>query len=382
VYTETGYSTDKVNQDVQAVYELDLLMDTARDGISKTYLYDLLDAYAPGSPQGDDGFGLFDDTKAPKEVAVDLHNLTGILREAGTGTAISQTGSISFAISGLPSTGNALVLNEPNGNVLLAVWAEPKIWDNASGSELAAPAETVTITPDGAYSAALVFDPTAGTAAIATLTSGKELTISITDHPVLVDCIDPAPACFAAGTRILTAGGQVAVENLASGDIVITHTGETEAIIWIGRRRIDLARHPDPARVQPICVAAGALGDDLPARDLVLSPDHALYLDGVLIPVKALVNHSSIRQLRRPSVTYYHIELVRHAVVFAEHLTVESYLDTGNRGAFENGGAVVRLHPDFAQKRRERQSCAPLHESGPVVEGVRRQAALRLRRFG
>ena len=93
VYTETGYSTNggssgglvAVNQDVQAKYTLDLLMDAAKDGISKTYLYQLMDAYQPGSPQGDDGFGLFDPNNAPKEAATAIHNLTTILADNGAG---------------------------------------------------------------------------------------------------------------------------------------------------------------------------------------------------------------------------------------------------------------------------------------------------------
>ena len=97
VYTETGYSTYggssgglvAVNQDVQAKYTLDLLMDAAKDGISKTYLYQLMDAYQPGSPQGDDGFGLFDPNNAPKEAATAIHNLTTILADNGAGSNAS-----------------------------------------------------------------------------------------------------------------------------------------------------------------------------------------------------------------------------------------------------------------------------------------------------
>jgi hypothetical protein len=123
--------------------------------------------------------------------------------------------------------------------------------------------------------------------------------------------------------------------------------------------------------VQPICFAAGALGDGLPAQNLIVSPDHALYLQGHLIPAKALVNGFSVRQLKRSGVTYYHIELPEHAVLLAEGAAVESYLDTGNRAAFENGGRVLSLHPDFAQGLRAARACAPFAEAGPVVEAVR-----------
>ncbi len=181
-------------------------------------------------------------------------------------------------------------------------------------------------------------------------------------------------ACFAAGTRILTADGRlVAVEHLREGDALETFDGTAAEIIWLGRRSLDLRRHPRPHNVQPILITAGALGHGLPWRDLVVSPDHGMYLNGHLIPAKALTNGFSIRQLNRDTVTYYHIEFSEHAVLFAEGAGTESYLDTGNRDAFENGGVPLQLHPDFAQTLRERKSCAPFAEASAAVEAVRQQ---------
>jgi hypothetical protein len=177
--------------------------------------------------------------------------------------------------------------------------------------------------------------------------------------------------CFAAGTRIATPAGETAVQSLSIGDEIRLATGGTARIQWIGRRRINIAGHPRPHAVQPIHIAAGALAEGIPARDLVVSPDHALFLDGLLIPAKALINGASITQLARKTVTYYHIELAAHGVLLAEAAPAESYLETGNRGAFENGGPAVTLHPDFAQSDREAKGCAPFAESGPAVEAIR-----------
>lgn len=185
------------------------------------------------------------------------------------------------------------------------------------------------------------------------------------------------PPCFTAGTLILTPRGQVPVERLRVDDTVIT-TSEDAPIIWIGRRRLDLLRHPRPDQVRPVRIAANALGEGVPARDLLLSPDHALFLENVLIPVKTLINDRNVKQCAVSAVTYFHIELPEHAVMFAEHCAVESYLDTGNRGGFENAGGPITLHPDFAQARREAESCAAFVESGPVVDVV---ANLLLQRF-
>ena len=179
-------------------------------------------------------------------------------------------------------------------------------------------------------------------------------------------------ACFLAGTRILAADGPVAVERLRVGQMVATHGGGVRPIKWIGRRRIDCRRHPEPASVHPVRIMAGAFGEGVPGRDVLLSPDHAVFADGVLVPVRYLVNGATIRREGRSAVTYYHVELDRHDVVLAEGLPCESYLDTGNRGDFE-GGTVVRLHPAFARHAWEVGAAAPLVVEGPVLEGVRRR---------
>jgi hypothetical protein len=165
--------------------------------------------------------------------------------------------------------------------------------------------------------------------------------------------------------------GDVPVEDLVVGDTVVLHDGGTAPVVWLGYRTIDLDRHARPEAVLPIVIDAGAIDDGIPVRDLIVSPDHAFYLDGVLIPAKTLVNGATIRQLRRSEVTYFHVELPQHAIILAEGMAAESYLETGNRPAFENGGDAIILHPDFAQALRETRSCAPFAEEGAIVERVR-----------
>lgn len=96
--------------------------------------------------------------------------------------------------------------------------------------------------------------------------------------------------CLVRGTRIRTPRGDVPVETLAVGDIVCSRLAGDVPVKWIGYRHVDCTRHNAPARVHPVRVRAGAFGDNLPVRDLLLSPDHAVFTDGVLIPVKHLVN--------------------------------------------------------------------------------------------
>lgn len=176
--------------------------------------------------------------------------------------------------------------------------------------------------------------------------------------------------CFAAGTKIAAAHDDVAVEDVRAGMMLHTLSG-LRPVKWFGRRHIDLRRHANPDLVRPVCIRAGAIADGLPVRDLLVSPDHALYLEKILVPAKALINGHSIVQINVPEITYYHIELAAHGAVFAEGVAAETYLDTGNRHCFDGIGNVVLLHPDFAQARREGESFAPFAEAGPAVEKIR-----------
>ena len=173
--------------------------------------------------------------------------------------------------------------------------------------------------------------------------------------------------CFAAGTRILTVRGDRMVETLQTGDMVLIQLdGERIArpIVWVGRRRIDLTAHPRPATVAPVRVQRGAFAEASPHTDLLLSPDHAVFVDGTLIGIRQLINGSTIRQEEGwTTVEYFHVELDAHAILIAEGLAVESYLDTGNRGFFANGGKPLVLQPDLTDgsdiPTREASSCAP-----------------------
>jgi autotransporter passenger strand-loop-strand repeat protein len=178
--------------------------------------------------------------------------------------------------------------------------------------------------------------------------------------------------CFAAGSRIATVGGEVAVEDLRVGDVVTLHDGRHAPVVWIGRRHVGCARHPMPEQMWPVRVAADAFGPGMPHRDLLLSPDHAIFAAGVLIPVKHLITGSSIARVAMSEVTYFHVELPAHDVLLAEGLPVESYLDTGDRANFSNFEGPVRLFPDFSMHVWEANGYAPPRVAGPEVEAVRR----------
>lgn len=244
-------------------------------------------------------------------------------------------------------------------------------WQTASGVDLGNGSYTVTMQDyvPNSSDPSQPGDPVtaASDALVMTVDDGSNPT---PDNTILV------VSCFRRGTRLATPHGAIAVEDLRVGDRVMTLEGEAP-ISWIGRRAVDCTRHVRPKAVWPVRVAADAFGPGAPARDVYLSPDHAVYAEDMLVPVKHLINGSNITQVQVAQVEYFHVELPRHDVVLAEGLPVESYLDTGDRASFGCEPGVVALHPAWGIEARdvtlvmEAAGYAPLHVVGPEVESLR-----------
>ncbi len=236
----------------------------------------------------------------------------------------------------------------------------------------AIPIGTLAFEPDdiGAFSETKILSPTV---------SDPRFSVSLTPETLVIEAQEP---CFARGTRLATTRGEIAVENLREGDLAITAAGAVRPIAWVGHVDVECRRHPRPESVIPVRVRRGAFGADLPSRDVLLSPSHAVFAEGVLIPVGRLVNGASItREEHTGHVTYYHVELPTHDVVLAEGVPVESYLDEGNRLSFVNGQAYRLLHPGRPPTSWA-DACAPLCENGPEVAKVRRHLRGRLPELG
>jgi hypothetical protein len=107
-----------------------------------------------------------------------------------------------------------------------------------------------------------------------------------------------------------------------------------------------------------------------------------VWCDGVLIPVRYLLNGVTVTQETVEAVAYWHVELAKHAVLLAEGLPCESYLDTGNRSAFADCGASTMLHPDFARQVWDAEACAELVLEGPPVVAAKQALLARAARAG
>ena len=224
----------------------------------------------------------------------------------------------------------------------------------ASGSN-----ELVNITSGGAI--VETFDFAAGTN-IAALRLGADAN----GNAEILPCLCP-------GTLILTDEGEKPVEDLHVGDRVVTTAGDVEPIRWIGRRsytgRTLAARHA----LLPIRIKAGALAEATPRRDLLVSPLHAMLIDGLLVPAHALVNGASIvRETAVSSLSYIHIELDRHETIWAEGAATETFVDDDGRFVFGSAeGSPV-------ERTGEVVYCAPRVSDGYALDAVRRRTAGRV----
>jgi hypothetical protein len=183
-------------------------------------------------------------------------------------------------------------------------------------------------------------------------------------------------ACYGAGTLIETAQGERAVETIRVGDSVVTLQDGVRApseVIWVGRQRIRPAWAKRPQDVSPVRIRKDALAESVPHRDLVVTPEHCMLIDGRLVPARMLVNGRSIvveERLGRYDV--YHIETARHSILLANGAPAESYLDAGNRDLFSQPfDQVVVAHPACgARTRTWAEAAAPLAVDRTTVEPI------------
>ena len=165
-YYTTGSTTDpnSVSETVQAKYTLDILMDGFKNGDARTYLYELLDQKT-GDGYSEDNFGLFHSDGTAKLAAVGVHDLMTLL--ADNGSTNFTPGTLSYSLSGLQSTDNSFLLEKSDGSYWLALWNDTRLSGPSSPTDITVAPHAVTLTLGAAAAAITVFDPLAGTSAVA-----------------------------------------------------------------------------------------------------------------------------------------------------------------------------------------------------------------------
>ena len=143
--------------------------------------------------------------------------------------------------------------------------------------------------------------------------------------------------CFTPGTRISTPEGLIPIEHLREGDLVQTKDNGAQPIRWIGSRHMTGARLFAMPHLRPIRIHSGHFLQDLPDQDLIVSPQHRILIKGpvarelfntpeVLVAAKDLINGETITvDLKLREVTYIHLLLDRHQVMWANGVETESF---------------------------------------------------------
>lgn len=196
VITETGFATDQsvlsvpwlsVSETVQAKYTLSTLFDGFTLGARRTYIYQLMD-HMPDNPATDieKHFGLFYSDGQPKPAARALHNLTQVLADPGQGLPTHSV-PVSYSLKGpgyVP--GMQLLLQKSDGTYVLAVWAEPAIWDAGARKDVKAAEKQVEVTFGRDISQIAVYDPLKGASPISAAASARMVKIVVSDRPILI----------------------------------------------------------------------------------------------------------------------------------------------------------------------------------------------------
>lgn len=212
-------------------------------------------------------------------------------------------------------------------------------------------------------------DPTSESGVITVFAPDGTTVIGIINFTEIEEVIP----CFTPGTMILTDRGDVAVEALAVGDLVMTRDNGLQPLRWIGQRKLtalDLQADPD---LQPVRIAKGAFSEAGPDRTMLVSPQHRVLIEGaraellfgeaeVLVPAKHLIGHADVsRALPAEGVTYIHILFDRHEIVQSDGMWTESFQP-----------AERMLSAMDADVRAEVLTLFPqLEQSGDAFEGAR-----------
>jgi len=187
------------------------------------------------------------------------------------------------------------------------------------------------------------------------------------------------PPCFLPGAEIRAGNKIIAIENIRIGDEidVFGHDGvHSRKVVWVGKSHMTVKTGCRPSTAgYPICIVQGAIADNVPYRDMRVTPEHCMFFEGKFFPVRMLVNDRTIYYDRDyASYDYYHVELEQHSVIMADGTLTESYLSTGHASFSRN------------ESNREKSWCHdaafPLDTSRDFVEPIFRRLEKRAEVLG
>lgn len=313
-------------------------------------------------------------------------------------TTISNGGTLSATSGGIlsgttvVSGGGTLVLGGNNGNSTVNLAGTS--FDHPANVVISAGttniAETFTGWSDGDQ---IIFKGLTGTASSISFSDANHITFTLGGQTFTLNIIGVRSkfkfiddngttileTCFLTGTLVRMLTGYVPVEDIRPGDAIMVRDGDTfvsRDVKWVGKSKAVVrttSPYPDEAGY-PIRIGKGALADNVPFKDMLVTPEHCLFINSAFIPVRMLVNGKNISYDTRYAVyDYYHVETERHAVIEADGVLTETYLDTGNRRSFAclSDSDVVAGYFE-APKDWARDAAVPLVTSRESVEPIYR----------
>ncbi|CAM3891567.1 Hint domain-containing protein [Bordetella tumulicola] len=347
------------------------------------------DAAAAGTPT----FALINDGNLTVNIGqANLFGLDGINYEVGDGSEMTLNGSLSQA--GFVGPQSIDFTGEGGGTFLYAP-GESGPEEETTVFEVTNLSQGDAIWVESRTNGSFEYD---ATRSVATLTyggsGGSQETVAFEIHGLTQDDYEEiiflhggsntgfgefiSPVCFLRGTLIQTAKGEVAVEDLVPGDTVIGQSGE-RTVKWVGFRKTFTKQIAPDRRAEhmPIRIVRDAIADNVPSKDIVVSPGHHVLVEGKLVRTQDLVNGKTIYQeTHHVSYEYFHVELDQFDVISAHGLMSESWADGGNRDYFQNAD-VTTLRPEDRQRRRADRPGFVALRKGPEVERLQSMYAAR-----
>ena len=252
VVTETGYFDNPANpagsgvsDPVQAIGDVEILLDGARQGLTATYLYQLLTAYPDSGSNTDAEYGLFNYDGSAKPVATAIHDLTTILADTGAAAANFTPTLAKTSETGLPSTALTLALEKSNGTQELALWNEAPFWNPTTQTQITIAPSTVTVQLGATYGSVSVFDPILGATAIKTYTDVSSLQVALAGDPLIVQfggtgtgSTGGPGATVTGGTGTLTQNADGSYDFTGNGSIVTAPAGATHVSLVSGNQMV------------------------------------------------------------------------------------------------------------------------------------------------
>lgn len=199
VATEMGWSTATlssdtfgVSQDLQAKLMLCQFLDHFKQGVVRTYMYELIDDAADaGNTKLQNHFGIYDSANNPKQAATNLKSFIAILSDTDIAAPFFLPGSLNYMTVNMPAGAQQMLLQKSSGAFDIILWGEPtRLWTRgAPGSEARISSTNVTVVLPRVFSSVKAYDPLVGVTAQQTLTNVSSIVVGVKDHPVVVEVI-------------------------------------------------------------------------------------------------------------------------------------------------------------------------------------------------